>query len=135
MTSKIKKIAVLGGAGLIGSYLVELLVNKGHKVVVIDDFSKGKTGTVIRFGQRKNHLTNGPNKGLKLFSAENATEEVDLFTIQKKGVDMIKKNISNADGTMHWHIIPVTDNLYDIINNKNNLIQFSLSTNLVYAVI
>ena len=42
MTSKIKKIAVLGGAGLIGSYLVELLVDKGHKVVVIDDFSKGK---------------------------------------------------------------------------------------------
>ena len=42
MVSKIKKIAVLGGAGLIGSYLTELLVNKGHKVVVIDDFSKGK---------------------------------------------------------------------------------------------
>ena len=42
MVSKIKKIAVLGGAGLIGSYLVELLVHKGHKVVVIDDFSKGK---------------------------------------------------------------------------------------------
>ena len=39
MISKIKKIAVLGGAGLIGSYLVELLVHKGHKVVVIDDFS------------------------------------------------------------------------------------------------
>ena len=42
MVSKIKKIAVLGGAGLIGSHLVELLVKKGHKVVVIDDFSKGK---------------------------------------------------------------------------------------------
>ena len=42
MVSKIKKIAVLGGAGLIGSHLVELLVYKGHKVVVIDDFSKGK---------------------------------------------------------------------------------------------
>ena len=42
MVSKIKKIAVLGGAGLIGSYLTELLVSKGHKVVVIDDFSKGK---------------------------------------------------------------------------------------------
>ena len=41
MFSKIKKIAVLGGAGLIGSYLAEHLVSKGHKVVVIDDFSKG----------------------------------------------------------------------------------------------
>lgn len=42
MKSKRKKIAVLGGAGLIGSYLVEHLVKKGHTVVVIDDFSKGK---------------------------------------------------------------------------------------------
>ena len=40
--SKVKKIAVLGGAGLIGSHLVELLVYKGHKVVVVDNFSKGK---------------------------------------------------------------------------------------------
>ena len=42
MVSENKKIDVLGGAGLIGSYLVEHLVSKGHKVVVIDDFSKGK---------------------------------------------------------------------------------------------
>ena len=46
MVSKIKKIAVLGGAGLIGSYLAEHLVSKGHKVVVIDDFSKGKKGNL-----------------------------------------------------------------------------------------
>ena len=42
MKRKFKKIAVLGGAGLIGSYLVEHLVKKGHPVVVFDDFSKGK---------------------------------------------------------------------------------------------
>lgn len=42
MKSKINKIAVLGGAGLIGSHLVDYLVSKGQKVVVFDDFSKGK---------------------------------------------------------------------------------------------
>ena len=32
-----------------------------------NDFTKGKAGTVIRFGQRNNHLSNGPKKGLKYF--------------------------------------------------------------------
>lgn len=35
-------IAVTGGAGLIGSYLVDQLVSAGHNVVVVDDFSKGR---------------------------------------------------------------------------------------------
>ena len=61
-----------------------------------NDFTKGKTGTVIRFGERKNHLDSGPKKGLKLFAAENDNEEVDLFIIQKKDGVIIKKSLSDA---------------------------------------
>lgn len=41
-------IAVTGGAGLIGSCLVDLLVERGERVVVIDDFSKGSRQNLVR---------------------------------------------------------------------------------------
>jgi len=40
MTKK-NKILVTGGSGFIGSTLVDLLINEGHSVIVIDDLSTG----------------------------------------------------------------------------------------------
>ena len=38
-----KKVSIVtGGAGFIGSHMVDLLIKKKHKVLVIDDLSKGK---------------------------------------------------------------------------------------------
>ena len=36
------KILVTGGCGFIGSNLVDMLVEHGHEVLVIDDLSSGK---------------------------------------------------------------------------------------------
>ena len=41
-----KKIAVIGGAGFIGSNIVDALISSGEDVVVIDDFSTGKLENV-----------------------------------------------------------------------------------------
>lgn len=44
--NKSEKIVVAGGAGFIGSYIVDKLVAIGHKVWVVDDLSTGKLANV-----------------------------------------------------------------------------------------
>jgi len=42
MKKFIERILVTGGAGFIGSHLVELLIDRGKSVTILDDFSNGK---------------------------------------------------------------------------------------------
>ena len=43
-----KTIVVTGGAGVIGSHLVEYLLQRGHKVIVIDDLSSGDFNNLVK---------------------------------------------------------------------------------------
>ena len=36
---KNKKILITGGAGFIGSHLVEFLINKGNYIIILDNFN------------------------------------------------------------------------------------------------
>ena len=40
------KVVVTGGAGFIGSHLVEALVEEGHDIVILDDLSTGRLTNV-----------------------------------------------------------------------------------------
>jgi UDP-glucose 4-epimerase len=39
-------IAITGGAGFIGSHLSELLLEKGHRVTIIDNLTTGKLSNI-----------------------------------------------------------------------------------------
>jgi len=71
-----KRILVTGGAGFIGSYLVESLLNSGHEVVVFDDFSYGSAENLSLV---KNHqalkVIHGDIRDLK--SLPSAAKDVD----------------------------------------------------------
>lgn len=41
-----KKVAVTGGAGFIGSHLAELLSSRGYHVIIVDDLSTGNMGNI-----------------------------------------------------------------------------------------
>ncbi len=52
--SSIVKILVTGGAGFIGSHLCERLIQDGHLVTAIDNFSTGKTSNLARLNGMEN---------------------------------------------------------------------------------
>ena len=72
------KILLTGGAGFIGSNLTDLLIDKGHEVVIIDDLSTGKKDNL------SSHLETNT---IKLI--ESKVEDVDLSTY------------SDFDGVIH----------------------------------
>jgi UDP-glucose 4-epimerase len=52
---QIKKAIVTGGAGFIGSHMVELLLSKGFRVIAIDNMANGQWDNVNLFKTNKNY--------------------------------------------------------------------------------
>lgn len=72
------KCLVTGGAGFIGSHLTENLLNEGHEVIVVDNFSTGQNTNLSR-------VEDHPN--LKLLTG--SITDQTLLTEAVRGVDVI----------------------------------------------
>lgn len=90
-----KKVLVTGGAGFIGSHLVELLVKKGAKVTVADNLEDGSLDNLKKVEERINFL----KKDLKILKeAKEACEGQEIvFNLAAKvgGIEYNKKHLGS----------------------------------------
>jgi UDP-glucose 4-epimerase len=77
---KIKDMSILvtGGAGFIGSHLVDALVMAGNRVTVLDNFTSGK---------RENLKQHGDSKNVKVIEGDVRNKE--FLTEISKGIDIV----------------------------------------------
>lgn len=80
------KYLVTGGAGFIGSHLVDRLLKEGHKVTVIDNFS---TGSLENLSHQEN------NENLKVVEAD--ISDFDKIAPYFKGIDRVFHMAALAD--------------------------------------
>ncbi len=71
-------IAVTGGAGFIGSHIVEKLVERGDNVIVIDNLQTGK------------------KENLKTI-----WDKIDFLEMDIRNFDLLKTKLKNIDGIFH----------------------------------
>jgi UDP-glucose 4-epimerase len=101
------KVIVSGGAGFIGSHLVGLMLESGHKVTVLDNFSTGRPENLKDFKNNKNLKVVKADicdlkKILPYFKSVDWVFHIAALADIVPSIDNpIKYHVSNVDGTVN----------------------------------
>jgi len=74
---------VTGGAGFIGSNIVEQLVNRGEKVRILDNFSTGKRENIVKF-----------------------KDSIELIEGDLRNLEIVKRVMAGVDFVLHQGALP-----------------------------
>ena len=96
---------VTGGAGFIGSNIVDELVRRGHEVVVLDDLSSGNEGNLSgvrgRVEFRKGSITDMETLKSACQGADFVVHLAARTSVPKSVKDPLETNFVNIDGTLN----------------------------------
>ncbi len=124
------KVTVTGGAGFIGSHLVDRLISQGNEVIVIDNLSSGKMGFI------REHIKNPNFKfiRLNLLEAEKLTKAIhDSEVMYHLAANPdVRLGAENTRLHLEQNIIATYNVLEAMRKNKQQSIVFT-STSTVYG--
>jgi len=117
------RIGITGGAGFIGSNLAEALVNEGHEVIVLDDFSSGLLSNLSPF---VNKIIDGSLVDYKLVLQ--FVDRVDyVFHLGARG--SVPRSIAAPQQTFEANVLG-TQNLLEAIKTTKVPLVFSSSSSV-----
>ena len=107
MTRRFSKILITGGAGFIGSHIVDRMLDEGSEVTVFDDLSSGQSENLARCLDNKNfHFVKGDirdwnfvKRNVRDFDA--VFHEAALVSVARSIEDPLLTNQINVDGTLN----------------------------------
>jgi UDP-glucose 4-epimerase len=107
MANQYEKILVTGGAGFIGSHVVDKLMEKGFDVTVIDNLSTGSVENIARYQSNKNfHFIKGDIRDINLVmkamkNIDAVFHEAALASVTLSVEDPLLANDINVTGTLN----------------------------------
>ncbi len=108
------RILALGGAGFIGSYIVRELLERGHEVHVVDNFSK--------YGFLSHDFYSHPKFSLKVKDVR------ALYPVEFKGFDSVLCLAALIGGIKYFHRIP-----YQIARDNTEMLTHAVDCTLAAA--
>ena len=110
LTDKIKKVLVTGGAGFIGSHVVDQLISQSYEVIVLDNFCNGRHEFV------EHHKS---NPSFKLVDGDILNEGLVNELVQE--ADLVWHLAANTD-IIGGHLLPRRD-LRDCVIGTFNVVD------------
>ena len=134
---------VTGGAGFIGSHLIERLLERGDRVVVVDDFSTGRRDNLAHLDGERIELiegtvgaTLGSLAGRRFHEIYHLAASVGVFKVVEQPIETIRNNVLETSAVLEFAAASGTPMLFastSEVYGKSSKAPFAEDDDVVYG--